>query len=247
MTLKDRLDAAFIIVAQPRSGSTLLAAALHAHPHLTCHDELFSPGWVHGYRPKPEADPVDPEQLLVERDSDPERFLVERVLDRAGTSAQVGFKAVYSDILSRKPLALFLQELVFTNRIRVVHLRRLNMLRCFISVERMRLLGIAHSHNSEARDSALPLDETEFLRFVLEQDGNADTVNRAMNVVAQPRYEHLPQGYNMSLDGLGAVRRPFQANLGRMSSHSLGASIAEPEGWVKWDFPRPAGFVKYTD
>lgn len=247
MSLDDKLSAAFLIVAQPRSGSTLLAQALHNHPHLTCHDELFSPGWVHGYRPKSEAEAVSPEQLLVDRERDPERFLLERVLKNTSDGGQVGFKVVYSDIFSNTPTARFLLQLATKSRIRVIHLRRLNMLRCFISVERMRHLGIVHSHNSQARDSALHLAEADFLRFTLQQEGNSDFVNRSMNVVAQPRYEHLPQGYNTCLDALGVVRRPFQAGLGRMSSQALSGSIANAENWLKWDFPRSAGFVQYSD
>lgn len=248
MPSDSRFARAFVIVAQPRSGSTLLADALHQHPRITCHDELFTPKWVHGYRPRDEESAaVDHETLLAERNEDPEQFLLERVLHEADDQVQVGFKVVYSDIFSGDPLARFLRLFIIENRIRVIHLRRLNLLRCFISVERMSRLGIAHSHNSAPQDSSLHLKEDDFLRFVLNQQGNSDFISRSMNVIAHPRYEHLPQGYRECIEALGVPRRPFQANLSRMSSHSLAASIADAERWNKWDFPRSTGFAQYTD
>lgn len=184
---------------------------------------------------------------MAERDEDPERFLFERVLHEARDGVQVGFKVVYGDFFSAHPLAVFLRRFAIERRIRVIHLRRLNMLRAFISVERMRHLGITHSHSSVARDSSLHLDVETFLRFLLQQEGNADFVSRSMNVVAQPRYEHLPHGYNLCLDGLGVARHPFRAGLGRMSSQSLARSITDAGAWTKWDFPRSQGFAQYSD
>lgn len=172
---------------------------------------------------------------------------MERVFHDASDQVQTGFKVVYSDIASNTPEAQALRRFVIENRIRVIHLRRLNLLRCFISVERMRHLGVAHSNNSAARDSSLEVKVDDFVRFSLNQQGNADLVARSMNVVANPRYEHLLQGYVQCMDALGVPRRPFQTGFKRMTSQSLAASIADSINWIRWDFPRPNGFAQYTD
>lgn len=71
----ERLGSAYVIVAQPRSGSTLLAHALDAHDSIICHDEIFSEHWVNGYRATGENAGSESElarKLLAERTEDPE-------------------------------------------------------------------------------------------------------------------------------------------------------------------------------
>lgn len=244
---KDRLSSLFVIIAQPRSGSTLLADSLHRHPNIICHDEIFSETVVHGYRPKDGTNIPQPSKLLVERNNDPEQFLCNYILPDKESGIQIGFKVVYSDLFAANSLAKFLMKFILSENIRVIHLRRLNQLRCFVSVERMRRLGVVHSNNSSQSSSLLDLDKDGFLKFLLMQDGNSDFVSRSMNTIAQPRYEHLRQGYNVCLDALGVRRFPFSEGLERMSSQSLSDSVSNAPSWYKWDFPRPSGFVQYTD
>lgn len=225
--------------------------ALDSHPDILCHDELFSRDFVHGYR-VPEGDgPVPPQEelnrtLLEERTNDPEKFLFERVFV-PGARGKTGFKVVYSDIFSGTESSNFLRQFLIKSRISVIHLRRLNLLRCFVSVERMRRLGLTHSKKPVSVDTRLDLELADFLRFVITQDGNSDLVNRSMNVVAQPRYEHLVQGYNLTLDALGVPRKPFVQHLSRLSSESLSGLVNEPEKFAPYDFPRLEGFVSYTE
>lgn len=248
--LTEQVSSSFVIVAQPRSGSTLLAMALDSHPDIVCHDEIFSQNSVHGYRPdKSDLDRSQDESsatLLEERTRDPERFLFDRVF-LTGAGKRTGFKVVYSDIFARTPSSEFLRDFLIRSRIRVIHLRRLNLLRCFVSVERMRRLGITHSRDTLAVDTRLDLELAEFLGFAVMQDGNSDLVNRMMNVTAQPRYEHLIQGYNATLDALGVARRPFVQHLSRLSSQSLSGLVKDHEKFSAYDFPRADGFVTYSE
>lgn len=243
-----RLETAFVIVAQPRSGSTLLAHAFDAHDSIICHDEIFSENWVNGYRTADE-DARSYEKLasklLAERNEDPEKFLLDRVFLENGKVN--GFKIVYSDLMSGTPAAKFLRCFINQTRIKVIHLRRSNMLRCYVSVERMRELGVVHSNNSKPSSKKLTIDLAKFTNFMISQDNNSDFVCRMMNVVAQPRYEQLMQGYNVCLDALGVRRRPFVQQLSKVASHSLSATVANSEEFLKYDFPRTGGFVTYTD
>ncbi|MDO5620386.1 MAG: Stf0 family sulfotransferase [Paracoccus sp. (in: a-proteobacteria)] len=239
---------AFVIVAQPRSGSTLLASALNEHPKIICHDEVFAPDWVQGYRKsngETETGQSAIQELLKQRKADPEGFLFNHVFLNNGM--QNGFKVVYSDLFSASETAQWLRRFIIKNNIRIIHLRRSNMLRCFISLERMRHLGVRHSNNSRTSNQKLTLSLETFTRFVLMQDGNADLVNMRMNVIAQPRYEQMPQGYNLCLDALGLKRRPFIQNLKKLAPDSLGAAITNPEIFAQFDMPRSSGFIEYAD
>lgn len=226
--------------------------ALHAHPGIVCHDELFSRDFVHGYRPKESLEPqaangVLATQLLEERSSDPEKFLFERVF-AVGPRLQVGFKVVYSDLFAGTETSQFLRSFLIESRIRVIHLRRLNMLRCFLSVERMRRLGITHSNQLGQKSCGrLHLDLRDFTRFIVSQDNNCDLVARSMNIIANPRYENLPQGYNKVLDALGVLRRPFVEHLARLSDQSLSELVEDVELFRPFDFPRLPGFAAYSD
>ena len=244
----ERLGSAYVIVAQPRSGSTLLAHALDAHDSIICHDEIFSEHWVNGYRATGENAGSESElarKLLAERTEDPEKFLFDRVFVENGKVN--GFKVVYSDLMSGTDSAKFLRNFINQSRIKVIHLRRSNMLRCYISVERMRKLGVVHSNNSKSSDKKLTIDPERFINFLISQDNNSDFVSRMMNVVAQPRYEQLMQGYNICLDALGVSRRPFVQQLSKVAPHSLSAVVENSEEFLKYDFPRNGGFVAYTD
>lgn len=122
--------ARFIILSHARTGSTMLASALHLSPEIACFREIFNPlragvGFhVEGYDNHSSAD----REL---RDADFRRFLRERIFCEHPTPVRAaGFKIEYSHFQAFPGL---LDELVNDPELRVIHVRRRNLLRVMIS------------------------------------------------------------------------------------------------------------------
>ena len=97
----------FVIIAQARSGSTLLRLALHAHPDVVCHGEVLSAAWMNRLVPQGQkaVDQSPKDQILRlwdERENDPGQFL-ERWVYSGFSQSCIGFKVVYGDLLMHAP------------------------------------------------------------------------------------------------------------------------------------------------
>ena len=93
-------DTRFMIVAQARSGSTLLREALNAEPDIVCHGETFSRVWIDRIVPRPGEEAPTPDEIramLPGRDTDPLQFMAERVMPFPGKVT--GFKIIYDDFI----------------------------------------------------------------------------------------------------------------------------------------------------
>ena len=129
----------FIVLGDARTGSYMLAQALDSHPNITCFSELFYSQLdyvdfnVAGY------DNNNPEDRVL-RDQDFERFLRERIFcQRPADTRAVGFKLLYAHVWGFSGL---LERLVEDTNIRVLHLRRRNLLRLLVSTKLAEASGV---------------------------------------------------------------------------------------------------------
>jgi LPS sulfotransferase NodH len=131
----------FLIVAAERTGTNLLRSLLDTHPDIAAGGELFNPRLV-------KNGIVDWPIELADRLADlnemrrmaPVEF-VERLFNltyERGYRA-VGFKLLYGH---GRHIAAVIDHLVGDKGIRVIHLRRCNLLRRTLSIERARATGI---------------------------------------------------------------------------------------------------------
>ncbi len=122
----------FIITGDARTGSNMLAQALNTNPAIRCFREIFNGQqdyvdyFVEGYD---QADRAD----LDLRNSDPVRFLRTRIFNEHPEQYRaVGFKYLYGHFWGFDALTEHLQA---DPDLRVIHLKRRNMLRSLVSVQ----------------------------------------------------------------------------------------------------------------
>lgn len=129
----------FIILSGPRTGSHMLAQALNSSPRITCFREVFNflqdfiQFEVEGY------DNFSAQDLAL-RSEDPIRFLEERIFSHHPEEiGAVGFKLHYGQSLGFPSL---LERLVEDKEVRVLHLRRQNLLRMLVSLKLAETTGV---------------------------------------------------------------------------------------------------------
>jgi LPS sulfotransferase NodH len=122
----------FIILSDARTGSNLVQDALNSHARIVCFRELFNVDDTYidydviGYDGYDESD-------IQLRASAPSAFLGSRIFcEHAASIAAVGFKFHYNHFWFHQDLLPALTE---DKDLRVVHLRRLNMLRTLVSAK----------------------------------------------------------------------------------------------------------------
>ena len=128
-------DNIYMITCAARTGSTMLVHLLRSHPEICSHDEIFSPGKIGGmtgtYLIKRRAQPEFIDRLSAERDRDPIKFLYKIALDLQGKKA-VCFKLKHDELILPEYKTLR-DEIVNDRDFRIIHLRRENLLRRYLS------------------------------------------------------------------------------------------------------------------
>lgn len=129
----------FIILSLGRTGTNMLSQALNSSPRIVCFGDVFNP----------QADLVQlfvgtyerfTDRELSLRSRDPLRFLEERILcPYPGEVRAVGFKLHYGQLPGYPGL---LERLASDKELRVLHLRRRNLLRTLVSLKRARATGV---------------------------------------------------------------------------------------------------------
>jgi LPS sulfotransferase NodH len=146
----------FLIVGAGRTGSTMLVRALDSHPAVRCMGEVFNPGvdfipyGVSGYDDFSAGD-----RALRARDG--EAFLRERVFAPAPGVRAAGFKLLYSQ---HRAFPGLLERLSGDRALRVIHVRRRNLLRLACSARIAEATGVfveAASARSGAERARLAL------------------------------------------------------------------------------------------
>jgi hypothetical protein len=113
----------------------MLVHLLRSHPEICSHGEIFSPAKIEGitgtYLDKCRAGPEFIDRLSAERNRDPIKFLYKIALDLQGKRA-VCFKLKYEELMLPEYKALR-EEIVNDRDFRIIHLRRENLLRRYLS------------------------------------------------------------------------------------------------------------------
>jgi hypothetical protein len=129
----------FVILSGARTGSHMLAQALNTSPKITCFREVFNflqafvQFEVGGY------DNFSARDLSL-RTRDPIRFLEERIFCRQPKEVRaVGFKLHYGQLIGFEGLP---ERLTEDSEIRVLHLRRRNLLRMLVSLKLAETTGV---------------------------------------------------------------------------------------------------------
>ena len=135
LTMGSYRDNIYMITCAARTGSTMLVHLLRSHPEVCSHGEIFSPGKIVGiagtYLDKCRAQPEFIDRLSAERDRDPIKFLYKIALDPQGKKA-VCFKLKHDELILPEYKALR-DEIVNDRDFRIIHLRRENLLRRYLS------------------------------------------------------------------------------------------------------------------
>jgi hypothetical protein len=125
----------YMITCPARSGSTMLVHLLRSHPDIISHDEVLSSGTLGGitgtYLIKRREEPDFAERMAAIRDRDPIKFLYKIVLDLQGKKA-VCFKLKHDELI-QPGYKVFRDEIVNDRDFRIIHLRRENLLRRYLS------------------------------------------------------------------------------------------------------------------
>jgi hypothetical protein len=113
----------------------MLVHLLRSHPEICSHSEVFTPNRITGitgtYLKKSRQQPDFLEKLSRERDRDPIKFLYKIVLDLQGKKV-VGFKLKHDELVLPE-FKVLRDEVVADLDFRIIHLRRENLLRRFLS------------------------------------------------------------------------------------------------------------------
>jgi len=130
----------FVILTTGRSGSTWLAEALNSHDEVVCFGSLFEVNADYVSFDSPGYDNFD-DAAIAQRDAEPLSFLRERVFGDHPARA-VGFKIQYTNWFGFPGL---LEELAADAALRVIHLRRRNLLRTLASLRLAERTGQYHA------------------------------------------------------------------------------------------------------
>jgi LPS sulfotransferase NodH len=115
----------FVIVSQERSGSVLLELLLASHGHVLSFGEIFNPVEARRRESRKKAKPV-------ELDDDPIEYLEDHIYkEYADNINAVGFRLFYTHARNNAWKAVW--EYLRTSNVRIVHLKRKNLLDRYLS------------------------------------------------------------------------------------------------------------------
>lgn len=194
----------YVIVGQSRCGSNFLRGLLNSHPGIIAYGELFRRyGELNWGLPQY---PATRRQLALIR-RDPVAFLEQEVFQRYPRHIRaVGFKLFYYHAANPEWQSVwrYLQE---RRDIRVIHLRRRNMLQTLVSRRIANLtqqwsLGNPHGRPLEAGPIRLDYDDC-LRRFNINQRWERETAERFRNrPMIEIVYEDLARNYQGTLQHL---------------------------------------------
>lgn len=173
----------FVVLGSQRSGTVYVGELISSHPQAHCWGEILlgmdgptaarypsflnrHPKLRHGWQYVASGSAINP------------RHVVEQAYN-AASFPSVGFRAMYNQLRSRE-----IRHLTSDTLIRVIHVRRANTLRQFVSLTQMRArqrslgVGSAHARGTEAKFAAAVVDSKAALRFVKFRQMEQDSFSR---------------------------------------------------------------------
>jgi hypothetical protein len=218
----------------------MLVNLLRSHPDICSHGEVFSPNKITGitgtYLGKSRDQPRFLEQLSEERDRDQLKFLYKIVLDLQGKKA-VCFKLKHNELVLPE-FSLLRNEIINDRDFRIIHLRRENLLRRYLShYIASRVTGIRWVVQGQTVPELQPvtLDPRECQK-------NFETILRRENEFAELFAQH--PGFSISyeemvapgsekiqslLDFIGVSRRELTTATLKLARNDLRQAIANFE------------------
>lgn len=130
--IKDKNYSRFLVLAHPRSGSSLLITLLRSHGNVVAHGEVFNDSEC-DLSPLSRPD-MDHANLIARREKDPIQFINDFVFtDFPSWKTSVGFKIHY--IHAKTANSIVWKYLSQEPSIKIIHLIRSNSLETFVSLQ----------------------------------------------------------------------------------------------------------------
>jgi hypothetical protein len=218
----------FVVLGHGRSGSSHLLGLLHSHPNIVVRSELFHSEIVQGYETH-----VLHERLLQERQANPFIFLNHLLFHGYPASVEaVGYKMFYQHFEERPGMCEAIRNMP---RMKILHLKRRNLLRVLYSARRARLEN-KWGKFDQATVPALPLEIPvkeclNFFPFVERLRAQHDAVYGSMQHVVW--YEDLvacrEETLQKTLSYLGLPQVPLSSRYVRQNTAPLSECIANYE------------------
>jgi LPS sulfotransferase NodH len=250
----DNAPIPFVILTSPRTGSTLLVHMLDSHPEVAAGGEFFNVDLVgRGVIDWPDPALRNDPELHALRAADPVAFLG-RMRDEAARRGvrAAGFKLIYEQALETAPRGV-IEYLVADRSIRVIHLRRRNVLRQYLSLKVAARTGEWHRKVGEKggrpERGPLRLDFDEMVWFFRRVHNRWQTFERhfAEHALIHVDYEDLAaeplETTNRIQDFLGLERRELSITHRKTGAESLQAAI-ENYDELKSVFAEWAGYFE---
>lgn len=152
----------FLIVSDGRTGSNLLRDLIASHPHAFCGGEIFNKDYVERNGvPWPVGDTEKDNTLIPLMRDNPEEYLA-RLFAQAATK---GFRAIGAKLTFENGAAHPTASMCLAAKenLRVIHLRRCNVLRQYVSLQRAFKTG---EWAAKGNSGPLPRIHIDFVKFV---------------------------------------------------------------------------------
>ena len=215
----------FIILNEIRSGSNLLKTLLNSHKNAFCFSEIFSPYCSNVFN----GAFKNTEKLNLIRDKYPIKFLENMVFSGYKSDINaVGIKIIYNHFVEFELIKNYLKE----NNIKIIHLRRKNLLKAFLSLKKANKSGIWFSEGKLKENKSIDfirLDYEDCLKFFEETSKKIkyfdDFYKNKINIF----YEDLIKNREFELKKiqvfLGLEVQKLEANLVKQETKSISDSI----------------------
>jgi hypothetical protein len=217
-------DDKFIISCAARTGSTMLQQMLDSHPDVLCHGEVLDSGtvgllsgrYIEKRWKAPEVDAL----LWRYRSERPEAFLYDVVFDAQGARA-VGFKFKTDEAFAGDRAQRAFGRLVARDvDVKVIRLRRRNLLEQYISHQVARRTGVNYMRADGVPPEVDPItiDAADVIRYmgdVLARERQADEAyasHRQWPVEYEDLLERGPETQAAMLRFLGVDVRPLEVS-----------------------------------
>jgi hypothetical protein len=231
-------DGLFVVTCAARTGSSMLMNLLQSHPDVMSHMEIFNPARVEGlsgvYRTRLAEEPRLEQRMRDLRKHAPAAFLYKLAFDTQGRR-HAGFKWKYEELL----LPMFAGAravLLADTDIKIVHLRRRNLLRRYLSWwVANHVTGITMTRIGEKKPAVPPvlldpvicqadfemtLRSAEFVQHLFRK-------HQVLNVSYEDLTGEMAETAHAGLlEFLGISPRPLRTVIAKLADDDLAQSIA---------------------